>query len=95
MTVDTQYGRNSDFIYRKIVEEYVLVPLHQNVADMECVYTLNEVGAFIWEKLAQPASKADLQKTMLEAYDAEPEVLVADLEQFLDEMTAIGALKEV
>ena len=95
MTNETQYGRNSDFIYRKIVEEYVLVPLHQNVADMECVYTLNEVGAFIWEKLAQPASKADLQKTMLEAYDAEPEVLVADLEQFLDEMTAIGALKEV
>ena len=95
MTVDTQYGRNPDFIYRKIVEEYVLVPLHQNVADMECVYTLNEVGAFIWENLTQPASKADLQKAMLDAYDAEPEVLVADLEQFLDEMTAIGALKEV
>lgn len=88
------YQRNPDFIYRKIVEETVLVPIHQNVADMNCIYTLNDMGAFIWEQLEQPHTLADLQQLILQEYDADPEVLLPDLTQFLDEMTDIGALQQ-
>jgi hypothetical protein len=88
------YQRNPDFIYRKIVEETVLVPIHQNVADMNCIYTLNDVGAFIWEQLELPRTLADLQKLMLHEYDADPDILLQDLSQFLDEMTDIGALQK-
>jgi hypothetical protein len=91
----TQYQRNTAFISRKIVEETVLVPIHQNVADMNCIYTLNELGAFIWEQLDQPCTQAELQKAISEAYDADPEILRQDLIQFLDEMKGIGALQEV
>ena len=91
----TKYQRNPEFIYRKIVDEYVLVPLRQNVADMDCIYTLNSVGAFIWEQLEQPASSADLETALLGEYDAEKDVLVSDLQQFLENMTTIGAINEV
>ncbi|MFN2304785.1 MAG: PqqD family protein [Anaerolineales bacterium] len=90
-----QYQRNPDYIYRKIVEETVLVPIHQNVADLNCIYTLNELGAFIWETLEKPHSKGELQAAILATYDAEPEVLLQDLTEFLDEMIGIGALQEV
>ncbi len=89
------YQRNPDFIYRKIVEESVLVPLHKDVADMDCIYTLNSVGAFIWEQLEEPSTVDALQAALLEEYDADPEVLRADLAQFVEEMTSIGALIEV
>jgi hypothetical protein len=90
----TQYQRNSNFIFRKIVDETVLVPIHQNVADMNCIYTLNELGAFIWEQLDQPRTQMELQNAILGAYDADPEVICQDLTQFLNEMMGIGALKE-
>ena len=42
------YERNSEFIFRRIVDELVLVPVRQDVADMDCIYTTNTMGAFIW-----------------------------------------------
>jgi hypothetical protein len=90
-----RYERNPNYIFRKVVEEFILVPIHQDVADMDSIYTLNGVGAFLWEHLDQPRTQADLQAAMLEEYAADPQVLIADLERFLGEMTAIGALRKV
>lgn len=90
-----RYERNPDFIYRRIVDESVLVPLHNNVADMNCIYTLNGMGAFLWELLASPVTRAELETGVLAEYNAEPEVLKKDLDDFLAEMVSIGALKEV
>lgn len=92
---DIHYERNPDFVHRQIVDEAVLVPIHQDVADMECVYTLNELGAFIWEHLDKPGTQAELQAAMLDEYEVSPDVLMADLERFLGELTAIGALRKV
>ena len=38
-------------VTRKTGNEYVLVPITNNIADMNSVYTLNETGAFIWEQI--------------------------------------------
>jgi hypothetical protein len=92
---EMHYERNLNFIYRKVVDEFILVPIHQDVADMDSIFTLNGVGAFIWELLDQPRTQAELQSAMLEEFDAEPEVIISDLEKFLGEMTNIGALKKV
>ncbi len=94
MSAETIYTRNPDFIFRKIVDEAVLVPIHQDVADMDSIYTLNDVGAYIWEKLAEPATRNALQKELIATYDAEPEILAHDLEAFLNELVEIGALRK-
>lgn len=92
---EIRYVRNPDFIYRKIVDESVLVPVHKDVADMDSIFTLNEVGAFIWEQLEEVATRSALETAVLDAYDADPKVLRADLDQFLNEMVTIHALKEI
>ena len=51
-----RYERNPNFIYRQIVDEAILVPIHRDVADMECIYTLSEVGALIWQTLDAPTT---------------------------------------
>ena len=90
-----KYFRNPDYIYRRIVEDMILVPIHQEIADMNCIYTLNEVGAFLWEKLEKPVSSMDLQAVMLEEYDLSAETASGDIASFLDEMVKIGAVKKV
>ena len=90
-----RYERNPDYIYRQIVDELVLVPIHQDVADMDCIYTLNGVGASVWQRLDAPTTRAELQAALLEEYAVAPEVLAADLDTFLREMTAIDAVRKV
>ena len=44
-----KYNRNEDFVFRRIGDETILVPIKNNVGDMGAIYNLNELGAFIWE----------------------------------------------
>lgn len=85
--------RNPDFIFRKIVEEMVLVPIRKNVADMDCIYTLNEVGSFLWEKLAEPQTQASLEVLVLEVFDGDPTLVGQDIQDFLTTMHEVGAVK--
>ena len=95
MTQATRYQRNPDYIFRKIVDELVLVPIRQDVADMDCIYTLNGVGAFIWERIDGQATPADLQSAVVKEYAAEPETVAEDVNAFLAELAAIGAIRRV
>jgi len=92
---NVKFERNPDFIYRKIVDEYVLIPIHQQVADLDCIYTLNSVGASIWQLLEQPSPKEAIQAALLNEFDTSPEVLTPDLENFLQELELIGAIRRV
>jgi len=87
--------RNSDFIFRKIVDEMVLVPIKQNVADLNAIFTLNEIGAFIWEKLGNPITLTELEEAILADYDADIQTVKRELEVFLHDMAEIGAINEV
>ena len=91
----THFQRNPDFIFRMIADEAVLVPIHNDLADMNCIYALNEVGAFIWSNLEQFSTQEDLHAAMLAEYAAEDEVITADLNRFLEEMVSIGAIRKV
>ena len=93
LTNDERFMRNPDFVFRKVIEETILVPVRMNVAEMDCIYTLNEIGAFIWEQLETPLSYPQLQQCMLDEYDVPVEVLDTDLQTFLDELLSIGAVK--
>ena len=95
MKPERKFIRNPDFIFRKIIEEMILVPVQWNVADMDCIYTLNEIGAFIWEALSAPKSKAELKNAILTEYEVTKETASVDLEQFLEELSSIGAVEEI
>ena len=90
-----RYRRNPDYIFRKIVDELVLVPIKQNVADMDCIYTMNAIGAFIWDRLEADRTQSELLTAITDEYDVDPDVAAADLQQFLSEMAAAGAIREV
>ena len=45
------YTKDKQFVEKSIGEEKVLVPLSDNVADMNHVFTLNEVGTFVYDEI--------------------------------------------
>ena len=48
-SLESVYSHSPNIVTRKTGNEYILVPVANNIADMNSVYTLNESGAFIWE----------------------------------------------
>ncbi len=54
------------FVLRNIVDEYILMPVGDNIAEFKGTILLNEVSALIWEKLQNPVSKEDLLQAVLD-----------------------------
>ena len=77
-----------------------MVPIRQNVGDLESIYTLNEVGAFIWELTEGKRKVKDIKEMIVEEFDVSPEEAEKDLIEFIQQLEEIGggiilALKEV
>lgn len=50
---------------------------------------LNEVGTRIWNFIQQPTVVNDIKQTLLEEYEVESEVCVADILTLLEELKAV------
>ena len=55
---------------------------------------MSPVGARIWELLGEGKDTAELVPLLLEEYEVEPEVLKADVGEFLTELSRLGLLLE-
>ena len=88
-------SRNEDFVFRKIDKEMILVPIKNNVGDMGFIYSLNELGAFIWEHLDGSNQLVEINKMILEAFEVSDQEAKEDLSKFLGDLEEIGAISEV
>jgi len=73
-------------VCRKIDDEMVLVPLVGNVADMNTIYTLNDVAAFIWEHIDTHNNKTSLAQTIVQEYDIQLETALNDINDFFSDL---------
>jgi len=65
------YVASEDVVARQIEDEFLLVPIASGIGDMEdALYTLNDTGRAIWEKLAPQKTVNDLIDELLEEFDA-------------------------
>ena len=74
-------------VTRKTGNEYVLVPITNNIADMHSVYTLNETGAFIWEQINGKRSVEEIIVALTAEYDIDNKSAEADVFSFIDNMS--------
>jgi len=79
-------SRSPSVVTRKTGKEYVLVPVANNIADMNSVYTLNETGAFIWEQIDGKRNIEDIIVLVTEEYDIDEETASKDVLDFIGNM---------
>ena len=73
-------------VTRKTGSEYVLVPIANNIADMNSVFTLNETGAFIWELIDGKRDVDEIISELTKEYDIDSASAEADVMDFIEKM---------
>ena len=73
-------------VTRKTGNEYILVPVTDNIADMNSVYTLNETGAFLWELIDGENNIEDIIEALIREYDIDEKTATNDVLEFINEM---------
>ena len=71
------------FVLRNIADEYIVMPTGGNIAKFDGAVVLNEVSAFIFEKLANPMSKEDLVEALVNEYEVDSETAAKDIDSLI------------
>lgn len=75
-----------NYMLRKVADCYVVVPIGAAVAEFNGMINLNEVGAFLWQKLERETTFEEVLASMLEEYDVDEAVASGDLKRFIKEL---------
>ena len=87
-----RYRRNDNFVFRRIEDETILVPIKDNVGDMGSIYSLNEIGAFIWEHLDGDRRLNTIRELILDEYDVSANQAELDVNEFIVDLVDIDAV---
>jgi hypothetical protein len=79
-------SHSPSIVTKKTGSEYVLVPVTNNIADMNSLYTLNETGAFIWEQIDGRRDVEEIIAALTEEFDIDYKSAEADVFSFIDEL---------
>ena len=79
-----------DIVARDIAGEHLLVPVRSGIAGIDCLYTADEVGSFVYARLDGRRDAATLARLVSEAYVVEEERAIEDVLAFLGELCAAG-----
>lgn len=80
-------SHSPNIVTRKTGNEYVLIPVANNIADMNSVYTLNESGAFIWELIDGKRTIGEIVDALTEEYNIDRGLAESDVNSFLSDMS--------
>ncbi len=81
-----------EFVKRTIADETFLVPIGETVKKYSGLFALNEVGAFIWDKLEDAETDADVVDAVLSEYDVDRDTAEADTAEFLGKLREMNII---
>ncbi len=93
--LDICYRRSPSIVSREIAGETILVPIRQNVGDLESIYTLNETAARAWELIDGQRRVQVIRDQIVAEFEVGTEEAEQDLIELLAQLESFGAVERV
>ncbi|MDA8239680.1 MAG: pyrroloquinoline quinone biosynthesis peptide chaperone PqqD [Nitrospiraceae bacterium] len=93
LSLESVPRRSSKVVFRKIENEYILVPLLSTTEEAESIFNLNEIGAVIWEKVDGGKSIAGIIDELCREYDADADTIRKDVYAFINDLQECSLLE--
>ncbi len=83
-----------DYLLRNVAGSHIVVPVGEGCLDFSGVITLNEVGAFLWEKLQNDVTEEGLVEALLNEYDVDRATAEADVKEYIEKLKGADLLAD-
>lgn len=81
-------------IHRSIAGEHILIPTGETAIKYNGIFAMTEIGAEIWERLAQGMEEDAIVAAILDEYDVDEPTLRQDYAEFVAKLTELGLVEE-
>lgn len=82
------------FIVKKVIDDYVVVPVGDNFMDFSSIINLNETGAFLWECLKEDVTEQKLAEMLAKEYETDVSEVKDDMKEFVKSLSDAGLIEE-
>ncbi len=86
LTRDSILVKSENVVFRKIENEYILVPIVASAADVESIFNLNETGAAVWERIDGVKKLSEIIEAIKSEYESDGSQVDDDVMAFANEM---------
>jgi hypothetical protein len=86
LSVKSILSHSPSVVTRKTGNEYILVPIANNIADMTSVFTLNDTGTYIWEQIDGKKCVGDIIDSLVSDYEIDEKSAGEDVFSFIEKM---------
>ena len=86
LSASSVLAHSQKVVVRKINNENLLVPLTDNIADMDAIYRLNETATFIWEAIDGKRNIRDITLMLTKEFNVDPDEAEKDILSFITEI---------
>jgi Coenzyme PQQ synthesis protein D (PqqD) len=93
--LDKSFVKDDDLMTRNIAGETLIVPVRNRIGDLSSIYTLNEVGARVWQLLDGQTPVAKIVQTITSEYEVSAEEAAADITELLEDWQEVGLVRAV
>lgn len=91
--VIVSYRKKGEYVSRSLAGETIVVPVRGQVGDLDAIYNLNEVGAFIWEQIDDRNSVTRVVEAVRREFEVTPEEAEKDTSEFIAALEAAGMIE--
>lgn len=89
------YQKRDDIVTRKIAGETLLIPICTQMADIQNIFVLNDVGEYIWQHLDGKKNIKEIHRGILSTFNAEKEQTDSDIREFIIQLFEANLIQEV
>jgi hypothetical protein len=87
------YAPSPEVVARDIAGQHILVPVRTGVAQMDFLYTTDEVGSFIYGLLDGRADARAVARRVASAFEVDEQAALADVLEFLATLREAGLVR--
>jgi hypothetical protein len=91
-TLEAVYRRSDRIVGRRIAEEHILVPIVGHGADLDSIFTLNKVAAFIWDRIDGHTAGTAIVDAIVERFEVTRTQAACDYAGFVEQLTSVQAV---
>jgi len=93
LSADSVYRRTEGIISRRVVDELILVPVRRNLAEMDTLYSLNELGARIFQLIDGKRTLRQLAFLVSDEFELSLARALTEVAAFMQRLVEVDAVR--
>lgn len=89
-----KFKKSDSVVFRKVANEFILVPIHKDAVDLESLFSFNQSAARIWELIDSELTGLQIAQKLSNEFEQDKVMIEEDVNELLSELKELNFIAE-